>query len=135
MSRAGTEHRGARGRRASVAIAAAIGALAAWPAQAAPPAAPPPSPDAAPTDLVVEAAGRTVNAHAWSTAVLTAASLHLSLASPAARLFELKPKPGPMQFDLVDEPFWHDSGSITAPGRAGHGAEPKPAVIEKYQIH
>ena len=35
--------------------------------------------------------------------MLTAASLHLSLASRAAILFELKPIPGPMQFDLVDE--------------------------------
>ena len=82
----------------------------------------------------IEAGGGTVNAHAWSTAVLTAASLHLSLAAPSARLFELKPKPGPMQFDLVDEPFWHDSGWVAAPRRAGHGAEPKPAVIEKYQV-
>ena len=81
----------------------------------------------------IEAAGRIVNAHAWSTAVLTAASLHLSLASPAAILFELKPIPGPMQFDLVDEPFWHDQGMVRAPDRPGHGAEPKPAVIERYR--
>jgi D-galactarolactone cycloisomerase len=83
----------------------------------------------------IEAGGGAVNAHAWSTAVLTAASLHLSLAAPSARLFELKPKPGPMQFELIDEPFWHDSGWITAPCRAGHGAEPKSSVIAKYQVH
>ena len=62
-----------------------------------------------------QAAGKIVNAHAWSTAVLTAASLHLSLASPAAILFELKPIPGPMQFDLVEEPFWHEGGLVRAP--------------------
>lgn len=81
----------------------------------------------------VEEAGKIVNAHAWSTAVLTAASLHLSLASPATILFELKPIPGPMQFDLIDEPFWHDHGLVRAPARPGHGAEPKPEVIERYQ--
>ncbi len=81
----------------------------------------------------IEAAGKTVNAHAWSTAVLTAASLHLSLASSAARLFELKPLPGPMQFDLIDEPFWHQAGFIGAPPRAGHGAEPRPAILERYR--
>ena len=82
----------------------------------------------------IEAGGGVVNAHAWSTAVLTAASLHLSLAAPSARLFELKPKPGPMQFELVDDPFWHVAGSITATSRPGHGAEPKPAVIAKYEV-
>jgi len=83
----------------------------------------------------IEAGGGAVNAHAWSTAVLTAASLHLSLAAPSARLFELKPKPGPMQFELIDEPFWHESGWVSAPARAGHGAEPKLSVIAKYEVH
>lgn len=82
----------------------------------------------------VEGAGKIVNAHAWSTAVLTAASLHLSIASPAAILFELKPIPGPMQFDLVDEPFWHEDGWVRAPDRPGHGAEPKPEIVERYRV-
>jgi D-galactarolactone cycloisomerase len=82
----------------------------------------------------VEAAGKIVNAHAWSTAVLTAASLHLSLASRSAILFELKPLPGPMQFELVDEPFWHEGGMILAPKRPGHGAEPRDAVVKKYRV-
>jgi L-alanine-DL-glutamate epimerase-like enolase superfamily enzyme len=82
----------------------------------------------------VHAAGRIINAHAWSTAVATAASLHLSLASPAAVLFELKPIPGPMQFDLVEEPFWHRSGLVTAPKRPGHGAEPKADVLARFRV-
>ena len=82
----------------------------------------------------IEAAGCTVNAHAWSTAVLTGASLHLSLASPSAELFELKPLPGPMQFDLVDEPFWHRGGLVAAPDRPGHGAEPRADVLARYRV-
>ncbi|WP_448955491.1 mandelate racemase/muconate lactonizing enzyme family protein [Labrys neptuniae] len=82
----------------------------------------------------IEKAGKTVNAHAWSTAVLTGASLHLSLASKAARLFELKPLPGPMQFDLIDEPIWHENGLVAAPPRPGHGAEPRQAMLEKYGL-
>jgi D-galactarolactone cycloisomerase len=82
----------------------------------------------------IEAAGRTVNAHAWSTAVLTGASLHLSLAAPSAELFELKPLPGPMQFDLIDEPFWHEDGRIHAPNRPGHGAEPRESVLAQYRV-
>jgi D-galactarolactone cycloisomerase len=80
----------------------------------------------------IEAAGKIVNAHAWSTAVLTAVSLHLSLASPAAILFELKPIPGPMQFDLVEEPFWHRGGLVTAPERPGHGADVRLDVLERF---
>jgi L-alanine-DL-glutamate epimerase-like enolase superfamily enzyme len=82
----------------------------------------------------VEKAGRIVNAHAWSTAVLTGASLHLSLATRSAVLFELKPLPGPMQFDLIEEPIWHDKGLIKAPDRPGHGAEPKMSVVEAYRV-
>ncbi len=82
----------------------------------------------------IEAAGRTVNAHAWSTAVLTATSLHLSLASPSAEVFELKPLPGPMQVDLVDEPFWHVGGAVTAPTRPGHGAEPRAEILARYRV-
>jgi L-alanine-DL-glutamate epimerase-like enolase superfamily enzyme len=82
----------------------------------------------------VASAGKIVNAHAWSTAVLTAASLHLSLASRAAILFELKPIPGPMQFDLIAEPFWHEAGLVRAPARPGHGAEPIMPVVERYRV-
>jgi L-alanine-DL-glutamate epimerase-like enolase superfamily enzyme len=81
----------------------------------------------------IEKAGKNLNAHAWSTAVLTGASLHLSLASKTARLFELKPLPGPMQFDLIEEPIWHDSGVVKAPPRPGHGAEPREKVLERYR--
>jgi D-galactarolactone cycloisomerase len=82
----------------------------------------------------VENAGKIVNAHAWSTAVLTAASLHLSLASRAAILFELKPIPGPMQFDLIAEPFWHENGLVRGPARPGHGADPIMPVVERYRV-
>ena len=82
----------------------------------------------------VESTGKIVNAHAWSTAVLTAASLHLSLASKSAILFELKPIAGPMQFDLVQEPFWHVNGMVAAPARPGHGAEPLNPIIERYRV-
>ena len=82
----------------------------------------------------VESTGKIVNAHAWSTAVLSAASLHLSLASKSAILFELKPIAGPMQFDLVQEPFWHVNGMVAAPARPGHGAEPLNPIIERYRV-
>ncbi len=72
-------------------------------------------------DALCEASGVAINAHAWSTAVLTAASLHLSLASPTARLFELKPFPVVAQTDLVAEPIWHHDGIVRAPSGPGLG--------------
>ena len=39
----------------------------------------------------VEAYGRQANAHAWSSAIVTAASLAISFNSPACKLFEFKP--------------------------------------------
>jgi hypothetical protein len=44
---------------------------------------------------------RQANAHAWSSAIVSAASLAISFNSPACKLFELKPLRNPMQHDLV----------------------------------
>lgn len=83
---------------------------------------------------LAEAARIAVNAHAWSTAVTSAASLHLSVASPAARLFELKPLENPMQHELVDTPIWHADGLVRPPEGPGLGVEPRPACIDKYRL-
>ncbi|MGL4967490.1 MAG: mandelate racemase/muconate lactonizing enzyme family protein [Inquilinus sp.] len=83
---------------------------------------------------LAEAARIAVNAHAWSTAVTSAASLHLSVASPAARLFELKPLENPMQHELIDTPIWHQEGLVRPPEGPGLGVEPRAACIDKYRL-
>jgi len=83
---------------------------------------------------LAEAARIAVNAHAWSTAVTSAASLHLSVASPAARLFELKPLENPMQHELVDTPIWHQDGLVRPPEGPGLGVEPRAACIDRYRL-
>ncbi|WP_342237411.1 mandelate racemase/muconate lactonizing enzyme family protein [Inquilinus sp. OTU3971] len=83
---------------------------------------------------LAEAARIAVNAHAWSTAVTSAASLHLSVASPAARLFELKPVENPMQHELVDTPIWHTDGLVRPPEGPGLGVEPRAACLDKYRL-
>ncbi len=85
-------------------------------------------------DALCGAAGITINAHAWSTAILSAASLHLSIASPNARLFELKPIPVTVQRDLVDRPIWHENGLIRAPEGPGLGVEVDEALIDYLQL-
>ncbi len=83
---------------------------------------------------LIEAARGTVNAHAWSTVVTTAASLHLSVTSPAARVFELKPLENPMQHELPVTPIWHEGGLVRPPEGPGLGIELRPEIVERYRI-
>jgi L-alanine-DL-glutamate epimerase-like enolase superfamily enzyme len=81
----------------------------------------------------IEAAGRQLNAHAWSSGIGTAASLAGSFASPAASRFELKPLRNPMQHDLIEAPFGHDDGWVLPPSGPGLGVEIDEGVIEHYR--
>ncbi|HLI14807.1 MAG TPA: mandelate racemase/muconate lactonizing enzyme family protein [Acidimicrobiales bacterium] len=83
---------------------------------------------------LVEAADIWFNAHAWSSAVVSAASLALSASTPRCLLFELKPIENPMQHELVDEPFSQTDGWISVPRRPGLGVEVKESVLEKYRF-
>jgi L-alanine-DL-glutamate epimerase-like enolase superfamily enzyme len=82
----------------------------------------------------VAAQRRVVNAHAWSSAIVTAASLAASFASPAARLFEMKPLPNPMQHELVEVPFEQVGGWMSAPSGAGLGIAVREDVVERYRL-
>ena len=82
----------------------------------------------------VEHAQLWFNAHAWSSAIITAASLALSASSPRCLLFELKPLENPMQNELVTEPFWHEGGFISPPDKPGLGIEVIESVVDRYRI-
>ncbi len=77
---------------------------------------------------------RVVNAHAWSTAVLTAASAHLTAAAPSYAVFELKALPNPMQHELVREPWDREGGWLAIPDRPGLGVEVDEAVVMRYLL-
>jgi L-alanine-DL-glutamate epimerase-like enolase superfamily enzyme len=81
----------------------------------------------------VETYRRQANAHAWSSAIGTAASLAISFSSPACRLFELKPLRNPMQHELVAEPFDHDAGWVYPPVGPGLGIEVDEDVVEEFR--
>jgi L-alanine-DL-glutamate epimerase-like enolase superfamily enzyme len=82
----------------------------------------------------VEAYGRQANAHAWSSAIVSAASLAISFASPACKVFELKPLRNPMQHDLVPEPVSHVDGWVYPPTSApGLGIDVVESVIDRYR--
>jgi L-alanine-DL-glutamate epimerase-like enolase superfamily enzyme len=80
------------------------------------------------------AAGRSWNAHSWSSAVNTAAALHLSVAAPNTLIFELKPVPGPMQHELVSEPIVQVDGWVSAPNGPGLGLDVDEGVIAAYSF-
>jgi len=82
----------------------------------------------------IEIAGKQLNAHAWSSAITTAASLAGSFASTASRRFEIKPLVNPMQNDLVVTPFGHAEGWVTPPTGPSLGIEVIEDVVEHYRV-
>ena len=81
----------------------------------------------------VEAYRRQSNAHAWSSAIVSAASLSISFSTPSAKLFELKPLRNPMQHDLVSEPFEHVDGWVYPPRGPGLGIAVREDVVDFYR--
>lgn len=81
---------------------------------------------------LVEKADVWFNAHAWSSAVVTGASLALSAFTPRCLLFEMKPIENPMQDELAVRPFQHEAGWIDVPRTPGLGVEVDHRVLEKY---
>jgi L-alanine-DL-glutamate epimerase-like enolase superfamily enzyme len=81
----------------------------------------------------VEAHERQANAHAWSSAIVSAASIAVSFSTPACRLFELKPLPNPMQHDLVAAPIDHVAGWVYPPTGAGLGIEIDEEVVDGFR--
>lgn len=82
----------------------------------------------------VEAAGAEANAHAWSTAIVSAASLAVSWSTPVCRQFEVKPIRDVAQYELVAEPVVHDSGFMPEPQGPGLGIEVLEDVVDRLRL-
>lgn len=74
------------------------------------------------------------NAHAWSTALDTAASLAISWAKPACRQFEEQPFKGPMQADLIGGAIVHRDGYVPEPSGPGLGVTVDEDVVRHFLI-
>ena len=85
-------------------------------------------------DALATAHGKAVNAHAWSTAITTAASLHLSLASPNTEIFEFKPFPVVVQDELVAEKLWHRDGWAWPVHGPGLGIDVQEDVVKRLAM-
>src|SRR5699024_4195514 len=77
---------------------------------------------------------RYINAHAWSAAITTAASLHCSMASSNSLVFELKPIPGPVQFDIVEEPIMQEEGWVSMGDAPGLGINIMEKKLQAYAV-
>ena len=85
-------------------------------------------------DALATQHGKGMNAHAWSTAITTAASLHLSLASPNTEIFEYKPFGVVVQDDLVAEKLWHLDGWAYPIHGPGLGIDVQEAVVKRLAM-
>jgi L-alanine-DL-glutamate epimerase-like enolase superfamily enzyme len=82
----------------------------------------------------VEARRVQANAHAWSTAIVTAASLAMSWASPVCRQFEVKPLRDVAQYELVTNPIAHRNGWMPQPQGHGLGIEVVLEVVDSMRL-
>lgn len=82
----------------------------------------------------IEAHRRHFNAHAWSSAIVSAVSLAFSAATAACLVFEIKPLRNPMQHELVTEPFDPAGGWLSPPAGPGLGIEVLEDVVEHYRL-
>lgn len=82
----------------------------------------------------VAAAGAEINAHAWSSGIVTAASLALSLASPNCGQVEVKPLRNPMQHELLAAPVTAQEGRLRPQPGPGLGIQVRQEVIDRYRL-
>jgi L-alanine-DL-glutamate epimerase-like enolase superfamily enzyme len=81
------------------------------------------------------AAGMSWNAHSWSSALNTAAALHMSAAAPNTLIFEVKPLPSPMQHELVTNPIDAVDGWVSPPDGPGLGVDVDEAAVAAYAFN
>ncbi len=81
---------------------------------------------------LVEAANLQVSAHTWSSALNTAASLHLLATTQHSAGMDFKPHESPLQHDMIGNPWVQENGYLTVREEPGLGVEIKEEVVEEY---
>lgn len=81
---------------------------------------------------LVEDAKLKFSAHTWSSALNTAASVHLVASSPAGFTLDFKPHESPMQHELVADPWVQKDGHLDVRSKPGLGVTVREDVVRKY---
>ncbi len=84
---------------------------------------------------LVEAANLRWTAHTWSSALNTAASVHLLATSPKhGWTMDFKPHESPMQHELVSDPWIQKDGFIEVRNNPGLGVTVREDIVKKYEF-
>ena len=81
---------------------------------------------------LIEAANLRFSAHTWSSALNTAASLHMLASSTHADGMDFKPHDSPMQHELVSDPWVQENGYVAVRDTPGLGVTVREEVVQKY---
>jgi len=81
---------------------------------------------------LIEAKNLRFSAHTWSSALNTAASVHLLAISNHGTCMDFKPHESPMQHELVSDPWVQKEGMIAVRDQPGLGVEVIESVVQKY---
>ena len=81
---------------------------------------------------LIEAEGLQVSAHTWSSALNTAASLHMLANSTHTDCMDFKPHESPMQHELVSDPWVQEDGYVAVRDVPGLGVTVREDVVQKY---
>lgn len=84
---------------------------------------------------LIEAANLRFSAHTWSSALNTAASVHLLASSAHGITADFKPHESPMQHELVEDPWIQKDGFLEVrQNKPGLGVTVREDVVRKYQF-
>ena len=81
---------------------------------------------------LIEAENLEWSAHTWSSALNTAASVHLMANSTHAASMDFKPHESPMQHELVSDPWVQQDGYLSVRETPGLGVTILDSAVEKY---
>jgi len=81
---------------------------------------------------LIEAQNIEFSAHTWSSALNTAASVHLLASSTHGAAMDFKPHTSPMQHELVSNPWVQEDGYLEVRESPGLGVTVDQSVVEKY---
>jgi L-alanine-DL-glutamate epimerase-like enolase superfamily enzyme len=81
---------------------------------------------------LIEAENLGFSAHTWSSALNTAASVHLLAGSTHGVGMDFKPHESPMQHELVSDPWVQKDGYLAVRDAPGLGVQVREEVVRKY---